>query len=63
MFIMWPISAQTIIIDSPCISFIHALNDLLWISGLCDIAMIINTTSAHKFEQTRILKPVEHLTW
>ena len=45
------------------ISSILALNHLSWTSGLSDIDILltINATLTHKFEQRRILKPVEHL--
>ena len=43
------------------ISSILALNHLSWTSGLSDILLTINATLTHKFEQWRILKPVEHL--
>ena len=43
------------------ISSILALNHLSWTSGLSDILLTINATLTHKFEQRRILKPVEHL--
>ena len=43
------------------ISSILALNHLSWTSGLSDILLTINATLTRKFEQRRILKPVEHL--
>ena len=43
------------------ISSILALNHLSWTSGLSDILLTINATLTQKFEQRRILKPVEHL--
>ena len=61
LFNMWPSSATTDIIHSLFISFIHALNHLPWISGLCNILVTINATLAHKFEQRCIRKPAEYV--
>ena len=60
---MWSISAKANIIHTLFITFILALNQLPWISGLSDILLIINEISVHKFDQRRILKSFEHLRW
>ena len=60
---MSSISAKANIIHTLFITFILALNQLPWISGLSDILLIINEISVHKFDQRNILKSFEHLRW